>query len=249
MSSSGTVENGSLSSATLGSITCSMNTPSPGCAAMPIHPSPMPSSALAEGHQRAAAGVAQQHHGFGAAPLHLVVDRLHVDDAVLVQAVGVVVLVAGAEAEDRVAGRGQQRAGVVHAEVTAGWLRMTAVFHGRPFGGVQSTPRTSAPSGETRRIDSRGMSTPGSSSGERPEAVAERTLAAEVDVEVLHARHHTAGPRRPGEPSAQPVLKPSDSQMRWRYQSWTAAVYSGAPPAYQRPENHRPTQPQRSPAA
>ena len=47
MSSSGTVLNGSFSSATLGSITWFMNTPSPGWAAMPIQPSPMPSSALA----------------------------------------------------------------------------------------------------------------------------------------------------------------------------------------------------------
>ena len=84
---------------------------------MPTQPSPMPSSAWAMRHQRAAARVAEQHHGLGAAALHLVVHRLHVDDAALVQAVGVVAHVAGAEAEHGVAGGGQQRAGVVHAEV------------------------------------------------------------------------------------------------------------------------------------
>src|SRR5688572_4172710 len=42
---------------------------------------------------------------------------------------------------------------------------MTAVRHGRPPGGVHRIPRTSAPSGDTSRIDSRGISTPGSSSG------------------------------------------------------------------------------------
>ena len=47
MSSSGTTENGSRSSATDGSITCSMNTPSPGWAATPTQPSPQPCSACA----------------------------------------------------------------------------------------------------------------------------------------------------------------------------------------------------------
>ena len=46
--------------------------------------------------------------------------RGHVDDALLVEAVGVVVLVAGAEAEHAVAGVGEQRAGVVDREVAPG---------------------------------------------------------------------------------------------------------------------------------
>ena len=57
--------------------------------------------------------------GFGGAA-QLGDGRVHVGDAVLVQAVGVVVDVAGREAEHGVAGRGQQRAGVVHAEVASG---------------------------------------------------------------------------------------------------------------------------------
>jgi hypothetical protein len=47
MSSSGTREKGSASSATDGSMTWFMKTPSPGWAAMPIHPSPIPRSAWA----------------------------------------------------------------------------------------------------------------------------------------------------------------------------------------------------------
>ena len=47
MSSSGTTDRGSFSSATDGSITCPMNTPSPGCAATPTHASPQPPCACA----------------------------------------------------------------------------------------------------------------------------------------------------------------------------------------------------------
>ena len=119
MSSSGTVENGSPSSATDGSITCSMNTPFAG---MRGHSDPPVTDAglrVGHRHQRSASGVAEQHDRFGPAPDHLVVRGLHVDDARLVQAVGVVVHVPRPEAEHRVSGGGQERARVVHAEVAA----------------------------------------------------------------------------------------------------------------------------------
>jgi hypothetical protein len=74
---------------------------------------------VGHGHQRRSAGVAEQDDRVGAAPLHLVVGRPDVDDAVLVHAVDVVVDVARREPEHGVSGRGEQRAGVVHAEVAA----------------------------------------------------------------------------------------------------------------------------------
>ena len=73
-------------------------------------------------HQRAATGVAEEDDRLGAAAEHLVVRGLHVDDARLVQAVGVVVHVPGPEPQHRVPGGGQERARVVHAEVPA-WMR------------------------------------------------------------------------------------------------------------------------------
>ena len=96
---------------------------------MPTQPSPMPQLGVGQRHQRPAAGVAEQHDGLGAPARISSYGRLHVDDALLVQAVGVVAHVAGAEAEHRVAGGGQQRAGVVDGEVATRVARMTAVFH------------------------------------------------------------------------------------------------------------------------
>ena len=79
MSSSGTTENGSVSSATDGSMTWFMNTPSPGWAA---HADPAVADAplgVGQRHQRAAAAVAEQHDSLGAAAAHLLGHRLDVD--------------------------------------------------------------------------------------------------------------------------------------------------------------------------
>ena len=73
-------------------------------------------------------------------------------------------MVAGAEPEHGVPGGRQQRAGVVDAEVAARVAEDDGGLPRRATRRVHSGPRTSAPSGLTRRIDSRGMSTPGSSS-------------------------------------------------------------------------------------
>ena len=121
---------------------------------------------LAQRHQRSAAAVAEQHDRLGAPAAHEGGGRGDVDDALLVEAVGVVVLVAGAEAQHAVAGMGEERARVVDREVAAGMARGSPPVRQRaPPGGVHSVPRTSAPSSETIRTGSRGMSTPGSSSG------------------------------------------------------------------------------------
>ena len=63
---------------------------------------------------------------------------------------------------------------------------MTAVFHGVPTGGVHRIPRTSAPSGETSRTDSRSDSDPRVVIGEGPVAEAERSGSAEHHV--VHVR-------------------------------------------------------------
>ncbi len=70
-------------------------------------------------HQRSAARVAEQHDRLGAAADHLVVRGVDVDDARLVQAVGVVVHVPGPEAEHGVTRGSEQRTGVVHTEVAS----------------------------------------------------------------------------------------------------------------------------------
>jgi len=57
-----------------------------------------------ERHQRPTAGVAEQHDRFGAAPPGLLHHGLDVEGTLLVQAVGVVVDVAGSESEYGVAG-------------------------------------------------------------------------------------------------------------------------------------------------
>ena len=108
---------------------------------MPTQPSPMPELGLGHGHQRAAAGVAEQHDRFRPAAHHLVVGRLHVDDARLVKAVDVVAHVAGAEAEHGVAGGGQQGAGVVDGEVAA-WVRQD---HRRPPAVARRAAATAIP--------------------------------------------------------------------------------------------------------
>ena len=74
---------------------------------------------LRQGEHRPAAAVAQHHDGLGAAPPQLLDDRQCVDDEQLVEAVDVVVDVAGGEAEDGIAGRRQRRREVVDREVGA----------------------------------------------------------------------------------------------------------------------------------
>ena len=119
MSSSGTTENGSRSSATDGSIACSMNTPSPGCAATPTQPSPQPCSTCASAisdpppllpNSTTASAPRARTHAAAAATSRA---------REVVQAVGVVVEVARREAEHREAGGREQRARVVHREVAA----------------------------------------------------------------------------------------------------------------------------------
>ena len=155
MSSAGSTENGSASSVTDGSMTCSMNTPSPGWAARATKASPrwrpsrsavawaramseppplLPSSTTVLGATRPASP-----------PTAVSTSTTQP----LVQAVDVVVHVAGGEAEHRVPGGGEQRAGVVDVEKSPrGWDSTTAVRHGVPAGGVQRMPRTTAPSGD-----------------------------------------------------------------------------------------------------
>ncbi len=103
---------------------------------------------LRERHERAAAAVAEQHDLFGASASHLVDRGLHIDHASLVEAVGVVVHVPGGEAEHGIAGRGEQRAGVVHAEVGS---RMGEHHRRSPPGGGRWCPEHAPHDGSVGR--------------------------------------------------------------------------------------------------
>ena len=143
-------------------------------------------------HQRAAAGVAEQHDGLGAPPAHLGRDGLDVDDARLVQAVGVVAHVAGAEAARRVARRGQERAGVVHREVASRVAEDDRRLRHLPVGREpQEAPHEGAVGAHEADRLPRELH-PGIVLGERPVAVAERALPTQVDVEVC--AHGSAWP-------------------------------------------------------
>ncbi len=114
-----------------------------------------PELGVGERHQRAAAGVAEQHDGLRAPAHHLVVRGVDVDDALLVQAIGVVVHVSGGEPQDGVPGGRQQRARVVDAEVAA---RM-AEDHRRLPRSCRRAGSTAGP-GRARRRGRRAGSTP-----------------------------------------------------------------------------------------
>ncbi len=141
---------------------------------------------VGQGHERPAAGIAEQHDGLRPASTHLVGDGLHVDGARLVETIGVVAHVPGAKAAHGVAGRRQQRAGVVNAEITAG----VAEDHGRLPGppawrkpqepSHQGAVRGYQPDRLARDVDA------GVVFGQRPVAVAERTPSAKVNIESLH---------------------------------------------------------------
>ncbi|MEZ5273807.1 MAG: hypothetical protein R2694_16165 [Ilumatobacteraceae bacterium] len=80
-----------------------------GWAAMPIQPSPMPSSAWAMAIRPPPPEAAEQHHAL--APRRFISSYTVFTSTMLVEAVGVVVLVAGAEGARRSRGGSQQRAG------------------------------------------------------------------------------------------------------------------------------------------
>src|SRR5687767_9717189 len=106
-----------------------------------------------------------------------------VHDARLVEAVDVVVHVAGAEPEYGVAGGGEERAGVVHAEVAA---RMAEDDRGLPSSAARWRPEQPPDERTVRRDEPDGLARdldPGIVLGQRPIAQTDGTFAAEVDVE------------------------------------------------------------------
>ncbi len=102
---------------------------------------------LGLGHQRTAAGVAEQHHRLRPPGPHGPHRSLHVDGRQIVLAVHVVVDVAGGEPEGGVAGGGEQRAGVVGGEVAPG----VGQHHGRlPGSPRRRRPQDAADDGAVR---------------------------------------------------------------------------------------------------
>ena len=157
-----------------------------------------PELGVGHGHQRATAGVAEQHHRFRPSAHHLVVGRLHVEDAGLVKAIRVVAHVSGAEPEDGVAGRGQQGAGVMDGEVAA-WVRQD---HRRPPASPSGRQPEQSPHQCSVRADqphrlARDVHT-GIVLRQGPVAEAEGSSATQMDVEVEH-RRSVIGPGRGGQ--------------------------------------------------
>ena len=140
-------------------------------------------------HQAAAVRVAEQYNSFGAAADHLVVRCLHVDNAVLVQAVRVVVLVTGAKAKHCVTGGRQQRAGIVNAEVAA-WVTED---HGcLPGFASRRRPQHSTNQRTIGRHQANGLAgnlDPRIVLRQRPIVETEGSLSPEVRIQFLHAPH------------------------------------------------------------
>ena len=143
---------------------------------------------VGECHEAAAARIAQQHHCLGTASLHLGMGRVHVDDAVLVQAVGVVVLIASAEPEYGIARSGQQWTRVVHTEIAA---RMAQNDRRLPGSSARRCPQQATHQGSIGRYQANGFAwnvDAGVVVGQGPIVQSERSLPTEMHIEILHDR-------------------------------------------------------------
>ena len=165
-------------------------------------------------HQRSAAGVAEQHDRLGAAPHHLVVRGLDVDDARLVEAVGVVVHVARAEPEHRVSRGGEQRAGVVHAEVAA---RVRQDHRRLPRRADRRRPQHAAHERAVRRHHPHRLALhrdAGVVLRQRPVAETDRPLPAAQHHIGRHDREHSSPPTVEGPPPAPAIGRRSHVCVR-----------------------------------